>query len=206
MKRFNFEVPLGEAPLDGKYARGIVSRNIGAKFAKIVTTFEHLEIEMASVLAVLLNDHHAGTAGYILRAIIAPKAKKELLVHLLEKSPENQNLPIEFDKIIREYSSISSKRNDLVHGKWYTLLGEDPQFDTNRRVFLCIYNEHGSSWMDTREISEGELDELFQRMLTLFEQIEQVVSPILVERSRSVGSPGDQTGNAFAKSSMQEKN
>jgi hypothetical protein len=199
MKRFSFDVALGEAPLDGRYAMGIVHRKIGPKFAKVVTGFEHLEIQMSHVLAVLLNDDHAGTAGYVLRAIIAPRTRQSLMMDLLQKSPENFELPVQFDEIIRQYGSLASRRNDLVHGKWYTLVHEDGPVLMDRRVFLCTYNEHGSSWLDSREVHEKELDDIFDEINALFDRIENEVKPILDERrAKAEALRPDHEKNALA--------
>jgi len=182
MKRFTFDVVLGEAPFDGTYAMGIVHRRIGAKFAKIVTYFEHLEIQMGRVLAVLLNDTDSGTAGYVLRAIVGPKIRRALMEDLLHKSPENQKLPVLFDEVIRKYGKLASRRNDYVHGKWYTLVEQPDVEYLERRVFLCVYNEHGSSWLDSVEVHEAQLDEFFDEITALLDRIETEVKPILDER------------------------
>lgn len=183
VKRFTLTTELrGDAPADGSYAQGIVDRQIGAKFAKIVTTFEHLENDMTCVLAVLLGDFHHGTAGYVMRAIAGARTKIDLMRGLLQKSPINQETPQLFDEILSEYQAISRVRNRWVHGKWFTKFDPSAAYESGRAVYICEQEEHGAFWLESREIKEAELDAFFIRIMNLFDRIENEVSPILRER------------------------
>jgi hypothetical protein len=180
-KRHNIKFKSPGAQPDGQYASGLVEKQIGAKVAKVVTTFESLEGEMAYVLAVLLGGYDYRTAGYVLRSLRNPKIKQDLLWALLETAPVNSGLPDTFDTLLREYGAVASERNGLVHGKWYTLL------EDKRRVFVSRSNEHGLDFFDATEITEAELDQLFERMTALLRLIMDTALPVTQQRMRDAG-------------------
>lgn len=107
IKRHTINLKNSKAMPSGEYVAGIIHKDIGAKFATVVTTFEHLEVQMADVLAILLGGYDSETAGYVLRTLRNPKIKKDLLRKLLETAPINAKLPPTFDELLTEYESVA---------------------------------------------------------------------------------------------------
>ena len=169
LKRHELPDTFGNAP-DGNFAAGIVHKSIGAQFAKFVTTFEELEAHMANVLAVLLGGHDGTTAGYILRSVRSPSIKKDMLRDLLQKAFVNQDLSTDYDDILIEYGAIASERNQLVHGRWYTLLPDEATGGL-RRVFLSRSDEHGLAFLLANEFYEAHFEPWFIRLLALIKKI-----------------------------------
>lgn len=159
---------------EGHYAAGIVEKQIGAKFAKFVTAFEELESHMSSVLAVLLGGHDRTTAGYVLRTVRSPSTKRDILNDLLQKAAVNEALTTAYDEILKEYGAISIERNQLVHGRWFTLVPEDEPTG-RRKVFLSRSNEHGLAFFLAEEVQETDFDPWFDRLIVLTTTIVTVV-------------------------------
>ncbi|MGB3625687.1 MAG: hypothetical protein WA989_07660 [Henriciella sp.] len=179
IKRHELPDAFSDMP-DGNYAAGIVEKQIGAKFAKFVTTFEELEAHMATTLAVLLGGHDHTTAGYVLRSIRNPSTKRDVMRDLLQKAAVNQNLSEEYDALLKEYGDIAVERNQLVHGRWFTLILDDDPV-TKRKVFLSRSDEHGLAFLLANEVHHEDFDPWFDRLNALTKTIQTDVNE---ERSR----------------------
>lgn len=183
IKRHSGTLPIREAVPDGHYISGLSHPVIGAQFAEVVTAFEQLESEMPRVLAILLGGHDTETAGYVLRSIRNPATKKDVLWALLEKARVNMTLPGDYDEILREYQRIASQRNQLVHGKWYTLVDE-PQ-----RVYLSRSSEHGWYFFDIEEVVSDELTTLAADTHALTRRLLFLTTPELYRRKHGEELP-----------------
>lgn len=181
IKRHQLPRSFGNAP-DGHYAAGIVQKDIGAAFAKFVTSFEELDAQMSAVLAILLGGHDKTTAGYVLRSIRNPSTKRDLMSDLLRQAKVNEDLPEQYDKILREYDKISIERNQLVHGRWFTLIPEDDVIG-ERRVFLSRSNEHDLAFFLAEEFKNEDLEPWFERLTTLTRDIIQLVGAEIGQRA-----------------------
>lgn len=169
IKRHELPAAFGNMP-NGRYAAGIVEKKVGAKFAKFVTTFEELEASMSTVLAVLLGGYDSDTAGYVLRTVRNPATKRDILRELLQKAPVNKHLSSEYDTLLKEYADIATERNQLVHGRWFTLIPDD-EMAGERKVYLSRSNEHGLAFLLAEEVDECDFDPWFERLTNLTTRI-----------------------------------
>jgi hypothetical protein len=166
----------------GAYAVALLNPEFAARLGYIASEFEHLEDEMAKVLAILLNDSEDTTAGYLLRALKAPRARFDLMHNLLTLAPQNKELGDEYDAIIQEFWDVGRERNKYVHGRWYTR-------DTDSAVFFSAVDEHGWTFVRTREATTDELDALVNRIGTLRREIVSVAHLDLLKRRKQHATP-----------------
>ncbi|MBA2589073.1 MAG: hypothetical protein H0U98_10675 [Alphaproteobacteria bacterium] len=142
--------------LGGHYIDSINDRGIAAELAMMTAEFTSLERFMDGVLAILIGTDDSELAGYVMRAIKSPKGRVDLMRNLLEKAPSNSGLSPDFDKAISEFWEINGKRNDYVHGQWYS--------HDSGAVFISIFDPHGWGLMSAREIKKEELSAMRNRI------------------------------------------
>ncbi|HEX8482872.1 MAG TPA: hypothetical protein VF650_13300 [Allosphingosinicella sp.] len=104
----------------GAWAHSLDNPEYAISLAGIVAGFVHLESNMVKVLAVLLGMKDTHTARYVWRSVKSPRGRIEMLRVLLQEAPENIDAEDHYDFILSEFSRINSRRNDFVHGQWYT--------------------------------------------------------------------------------------
>ena len=124
-------------------------------FAHLVTSFVHLEDQMATVLAVLLGAVDANPARYVMRTIRSPTGRIDVLRALLEECQNNANRDQFYDDVIAEFASINKQRNGFVHGQWWT--------HCDGRTFLVEFMDD-LRLMNSREVSTTELDAVTERI------------------------------------------
>lgn len=144
----------------GTAAAQLSNPEYAIRFAMIVSEFEHLEDAMAAMMALLMGSPDKHSAGYILRAIRSPSARREVMTTLLQQAPHNQHLGPEYDDHLAEYTALSRARNDYVHGLWYT--DED-----DGSVRLARKNEHGLSFLLAAPEPIENLDNILGRIRSL---------------------------------------
>lgn len=125
--------------------------DIALALARVVSSFVHLEAQLASPLAELAGCDMQ-TAGYMLRAIKSPRGRVDLLRELLTKAPRNKERVAAWDELIAEFWRINGRRNAYVHGYWWT--HEDGS------TWLAEEAEHGISMLAARAVSGQELEQL----------------------------------------------
>lgn len=181
IKRHDYRPPPPEIP-DGMTISCLMSADLGARYADVITRFEHVEDAMSHVMAVLLGGFDDQTAGYVLRTIRNPATKRELMRSLLQKAPANKTLPDTFDALLTLYEQVSSERNRLVHGLWYTHMDSG-------RVFLCRSAEHGFGFVEAKEVHAETFDNLAEKIGQLMHQIIVVAFPLKIDRRQRAGLP-----------------
>src|SRR5689334_13533848 len=102
LKRYK-KPPEADWGKDALFVGHIEDPEILKHLAAVMTGFVHLELRMASVLAVLLGSRDRIAAGYVMNAIKSPSGRIDVMKELLEKAPINQNLGPEYDQIIRDF-------------------------------------------------------------------------------------------------------
>lgn len=114
-----------------KWRAGIGSPTFATLFTDITTEFEHVEFFMERLLAILLGNAPDDTdhARTIYRTLRNPSTRLELLRAMIEKCPKNAKLGDEYDAVLSRYDTARQRRNDYVHGLWWT--------DDESRVFLA---------------------------------------------------------------------
>jgi hypothetical protein len=117
-----------------------------------------------------------------LRSIRNPKAKQDLLVHLLENAPVNMELSADFDEILRGYQSVSTKRNKLVHAKWFT--SDAP----GSPVFVSEASKDGMDFLNAKAIDTERLNSLAEEICRLKVWIVQISRPILAQRRQAIAT------------------
>jgi hypothetical protein len=130
----------------GTWTGLITDPEIALALAAVVSAFEHLEAQMSDVLAALFGTDESMTAGYVLRAIKSPRARRTVMRDLLEKAPRNVAADEFFDDVIDRYEDVANRRNQLVHGLWYS------EVEGSGRTLLAKSNPHGLAVLDAQPI------------------------------------------------------
>jgi len=123
---------------------------------QIASFWPHLEDAMIEIMRDLLGSDRHMPARQIFRAIISNQARKKVMVALLEKSRLNRDKTVFYDETIQEFSALAGKRNDYLHGLWWTF--EDG------RVFLSKESLDDFHFLDRREVKLAELVAVFKQM------------------------------------------
>lgn len=164
---------LGGIHVDGsRFYASIHNPRYAICLADVVSEFVHLESKMVRVLAALLGMKKADRAGYIWRSVMSPRGRIDMLRTLLQQSPENMEMPDAYDRIINDFDSINARRNDFVHGQWFTRTSD-------RAMWLAKLNTdpHGLGWFAAKPIKIDELKTLARDMRSLTKLINQSVQP-----------------------------
>ena len=128
--------------------------------SRVLTDFVYLEERMASVLAVLLGSSDKVAASYVMRAIKSPTGRIDVMKELLECAPINEKLGPEYDEMLKEFRSLSTERNIIAHGRWWT--------DLNTRETLLDETEDLSAPLRvTRVVSSSHFKQLEKRIYEL---------------------------------------
>lgn len=164
-KRYN-PPPFDEAfahNSDGTWAASLFHPKFAVRLSRIVTEFEHLEDQMAWVLA-RLTGTELQLAGYLLRSVRSPRGRTDMLRDLLQLAPRNVLAGDDFDDVIAEFSRIGTQRNKYVHGRWFTRTDRE-------KVRFCESDDHRMEFIRSREVTLEELDELLDAMSALLRRI-----------------------------------
>ena len=146
---------------DGRIFVGVIADDdVQKALARVLTDFVYLEDRMASVLAVLLGSSDRVAASYVMRAIKSPNARVEVMRELLECAPINEKLGPEYDRLIREFRTISAQRNTYAHGRWWSdIKGEATLLDETEDL--------GAPLRSIRVVRASQLKSLSDRMFDL---------------------------------------
>jgi hypothetical protein len=106
--------------IDGSYIGELVPTEFQAVLGKIVARWAHLEEMMIMFMSELMGETESPPARQIFRSVNSTRARIAIIRSLLEESPHNKDKGAEFDAIIDEFASLTSERNNYVHGLWYT--------------------------------------------------------------------------------------
>jgi hypothetical protein len=152
----------------GTYVPGIANPEVAQALAGVVTGFTHLEYIMAFVMQYLLGDPDTFAGAIIVSALRSPKARIDLLNELLAQWPEERRgkLNPAFADVIGRFISINGRRNNYVHGLWWTH-AEDPAL----RAYL---GKIGAGMSTARPVEAKELQDFFEEMNSLWFQIKQM--------------------------------
>lgn len=162
----------------GAYASSLSNPDYAIRLAGIVSEFVHLETNMIKVLAVLLGMKDTHTARYVWRSVKSPKGRIEMLRTLLQEAPENIEAPDLYDVILSDFGSINARRNDFVHGQWFTEM-------STQKVMLAKLNTdpHGFGFHAAAAIELTELQGLHEDIRSLNQLINyQVGIALFVKR------------------------
>jgi hypothetical protein len=92
-----------------------------AFLGQIVAKWAHLEEMMILLMGTLLGDEPINTpARQIFRSVNSTQARVAILRSLLEESAINKHKGPEYDQVIDEFASLTTERNNYVHGLWFT--------------------------------------------------------------------------------------
>lgn len=158
----------------GAFVSSLNHPQYAIRLAGIVSAFVHLETNMVKVLAMLLGMKDTHTARYVWRSVKSPKGRIEMLRVLLQEAPENMDLPDLYDVILSDFASINARRNDFVHGQWYTEV-------SNQTVMLAKLNTdpHGFGFHAAEPVELKELETLHADIRSLNQFINQQVGMTL---------------------------
>jgi hypothetical protein len=111
---------------------------------------------MVPVFQDLMGTTDHATARLMFRSIVNPTIRIAIMRSLLEKSPNHKNKGPHYDELIDEFGALGRIRNKYAHGLWYTLEG-------NSRVFIEEETDTAHSFLQKREVTDKELDEVTRR-------------------------------------------
>jgi hypothetical protein len=167
-KRFSRNRRWGTTP-DGRYASALNAIAFSTALGQLLPYWTHLEEKMIEIMRQLLGGTQSLPARQIFRAIGNNHGRIKVLRALLEKAQINVDKDTRFDEIIKEFSALNEKRNEYVHGLWYT--------HESGRVFIAEPTPDETAFFDKREIKIEELEETIERMSKLFYKIMQIMFP-----------------------------
>lgn len=127
---------------------------------QIATYWTTVEDEMIEILRDLSGGHLDLPARQIFRSITSNEARRKLLLNLLEKSPLNKGKGDFYDTVISSFYSLNGRRNDYVHGMWFTL-------DDYSTAFLSSRSIDDLFFLEKREVPIHELEVLIRDMDSL---------------------------------------
>lgn len=116
---WTFQEGIAEFTNGRTFHTGLSHPQMSICLAQIATEFEHLEDHLANLLAEVSGVDRT-TASYIMRAVLAPRARTALVRDLVQKAPRNTELGDEYDQILDEFDGARKFRNLYVHGRWWT--------------------------------------------------------------------------------------
>lgn len=172
--------------VDGHYRSGLWNEKIVSAIGQIATYWPHVEEGMIEILRELLGGHKELPARQVFRSIINQQARIQVLTALLEQSWLNRHKDQFYDDIIGEFAGLNKKRNEYVHGLWWT--------HDSDRVFLCVEAIDDGSFLDGREVTYKEVEAVFLRMSALSaklvaHRIEQMKARAKEQTSREATPP-----------------
>jgi hypothetical protein len=166
---------------EGKYEAGLLNGACAQKIGEITTYWPQLEEMMIQVLARLLGDPEA-PARQVFHSMYTSRYRVNAMRALLTKSRINEHKGKAYDDVIDEFENIGKKRNDYVHGLWYTHTATGTTF-----LAKPSDSDLGLSFLERREVPLHELESVVNRMNKLVHKIiHEIAEP---ETDRSGPSP-----------------
>lgn len=145
--------------VDGTYAGGLTPPQFLIALGRIVSDWAHLEEMMILFMGRLLSDDMASPARQIFRSVNSTQARIAILRSLLEESHRNKDKGPEFDDIIDEFESLTTERNNYVHGLWFTNAATDAVSRSDPSITHEIW-----PFMTAKPISIRQAEHVLHRM------------------------------------------
>lgn len=167
-KRYSNDLPANFTfpgnPHGGTGHSGLHDRNMQAALGLLTSLWTHVETAMITVLGEIIDNHDV--AKQVFRSIVAPKVRIEMMRNILEKSPRHKDTPYSIDNIIDEYSELNAKRNDFIHGMWWTWqdAGPDGQLQPRLVVYLEPASADDQTFFKQRVVEIAEINDVIRRM------------------------------------------
>jgi hypothetical protein len=163
---------------DGSYIGELTPPEFQAALGLIVSRWAHLEEMMIVFMSFLLSDDtFQSPARQIFRSVRSAEARIAILRSLLEESPRNQHRGAEFDEIIDEFASLTTERNNYVHGLWWT----NEKTKAVRRADPNVTHEIGPT-LTAKPVSLKQAIHVADRMGLLFGKIVTLYQAELTQR------------------------
>lgn len=188
-RRYDPRVKGGPPP--GSYVGCLNSPSIARELGFMASLFVQLEANMIPWILSKLSGADFHSSGYILRAIRSPRGRYDVMSDLLELSPNNVEMPGDWDEVLSEFWSINKRRNAYVHGLWWTN-------QKNLRTWLCEADddEHGLGFLNARPASATELSDVSKRIGELTKRIVRLTAaPLPVEPPLPPDAPTHRRGH-----------
>ena len=150
---------------EGRGAGHNLNVAFAAALGEMIGYWPHIEDRMIFILSSLIGNHEQEIPSQqIFRAIVSQDARIKMIRAILEKSPINRKKGAIFDAIIDEFEALNKARNKYVHGLWWTHV-------ESQRVFLQPASTDEFGFLDQREVTLQEMDDVIERMSRLFGRI-----------------------------------
>lgn len=148
---------------DEALSHTVSDEKILAKIGEIIVAFGHLEQHMRDIMSILIGGpHYAGSI--ISDAIMSAKTRTDIMRRLLQEMPENAERPKHLDDVLDDFLKINKRRNDYVHGLWYTA-------EKSKLVMRCGTDGLGLSFMRAKPVSIDEMETLLDDISNLNRRI-----------------------------------
>ena len=145
------------------YEKGILNDDFAKLLGKITACWPHVEEQMICILRDLVAGHAQVPARQIFRSIISEAVRIKIMTSLLEHSPVNANKGKFYDEIISIFRVLNKKRNEWVHGLWWTR--------NDGKMFVTKESVQDYSYGKGRHVRVREMEILLKKMLTLIDKL-----------------------------------
>ena len=160
---------------DGHYTATLLNDLFVLAVGRIATFFPSLENGMIDLMADLMGGEDP-PARQVYFSIVNQNARIKVMTAMLEQSSLNMDKNETYDKIITDFTTIKNKRNEYVHGIWWT--------HNTGRVFLASPEPDEFSWHNGREVLIQELEHVVQQMNDLAGKLKGICTRRLRERAQ----------------------
>ena len=82
------------------------------------------------------------------------------MMALLERTKLNRDKDSFYDDVLDEFTKLNGKRNDYIHGMWYTRA----PFDETAEVYLSEESVDDHHWLEARAVPLSEIHNILVRM------------------------------------------
>lgn len=155
-------------PPDGQSSGGMFNIAFAAALGEMIAYWPHIEDRMIIVLRSLIGNHEQQIPSQqIFRAVVSQDARIKMMRAILEQSPINQKKGAIFDAMIDEFEALNKARNKYVHGLWWT--------HESQRMYLQPASTSEAGFLDQREVTLQEMNEVLERMGNLWRRVTAVL-------------------------------
>lgn len=141
----------------GSYTSGIKNQQFAEQLGLLVSYWNHVEESMIDVFRDLLGGGNRAPGRQIFRAITGNQSRIKVMKVALEQAPINSEKSNVYDYILDQFQTLNQKRNDYVHGLWFS-------HEATGRAFLSARATDDLHFMEQREVGIEELKDFILEM------------------------------------------
>jgi hypothetical protein len=145
------------------YKRGILNDDFARLVGRITACWPHVEEQMICVLRDLIAGHAQVPARQVFRSIVSEAVRIRIMTSLLEHSPVNASKGKFYDEIIFAFRVLNNKRNECVHGLWWTR--------DDGKMFVTKESIQDYTLGKGRHVRIREMETLLKKMLALINKL-----------------------------------